>query len=160
MSSYEYNKKLGEWELTSLVTIPLSDLDNINTDTFLGRTTPGVGPVEELNIADAKTILDISSVTSAVVASKISLTDLSATSPIFYSNTTGVISSQSADSTHNGYLTSTDWSAFNGKQATITLTTIGTSGAATLTGATLNIPNYTGGGGSSSANDVFNFLNF
>lgn len=34
------------------------------------------------------------------------------------------------------------------KQATLSLTTTGTSGAATLTGATLNIPNYaTGGGG-------------
>ena len=148
MSTYEYNKVLGEWELTTPSTIPLSDLANINTDTFLGRTTAGLGPVEELNIADAKTILDISSVTSTVVAAKISLTNLSATSPIFYNNTTGVISSQVADSTHDGYLTSTDWSTFNSKQATITLTTTGTSGAATLTGATLNIPNYAGGGGS------------
>lgn len=34
-----------------------------------------------------------------------------------------------------------------GKQATITLTTIGTSGAATLVGPTLNIPNYAGSAG-------------
>lgn len=34
--------------------------------------------------------------------------------------------------------------ALGTKQATITLTTTGTSGAATLTGATLNIPNYAG----------------
>ena len=33
------------------------------------------------------------------------------------------------------------------KQDTLTLTTTGTSGAATLVGATLNIPQYTGGGG-------------
>jgi len=33
------------------------------------------------------------------------------------------------------------------KQATITLTTTGTSGAATLVGATLNVPNYATGGG-------------
>jgi hypothetical protein len=46
----------------------------------------------------------------------------------------------------NGYLSSTDWTTFNGKQNTITLTTTGTSGAATLTGATLNIPQYSGGG--------------
>ena len=37
----------------------------------------------------------------------------------------------------------------NTKQDTITLTTTGTSGAATLTGATLNIPQYGGGGGNS-----------
>jgi hypothetical protein len=34
----------------------------------------------------------------------------------------------------------------NTKQDTLTLTTTGTSGAATLTGATLNIPQYSGGG--------------
>jgi hypothetical protein len=35
---------------------------------------------------------------------------------------------------------------WNAKQDAITLTTTGTSGAATLTGATLNIPQYSGGG--------------
>ena len=52
-----------------------------------------------------------------------------------------------ATSVANGYLSSTDWSTFNGKQNAITLTTTGTSGAATLTGATLNIPQYAGGSG-------------
>lgn len=37
--------------------------------------------------------------------------------------------------------------ALNAKQDTLTLTTTGTSGPATLVGATLNIPQYTGGGG-------------
>jgi hypothetical protein len=37
----------------------------------------------------------------------------------------------------------------NTKQDTLTLTTTGTSGAATLIGATLNIPQYSGGGGNS-----------
>jgi hypothetical protein len=37
-------------------------------------------------------------------------------------------------------------SALNAKQNAITLTTTGTSGAATLVGATLNIPQYSGGG--------------
>jgi hypothetical protein len=36
----------------------------------------------------------------------------------------------------------------NGKQQTLTLTTTGTSGAATLVGGTLNIPQYSGGGAS------------
>jgi hypothetical protein len=47
----------------------------------------------------------------------------------------------------NGYLSSTDWTTFNSKQNAITLTTTGTSGAATLVGATLNIPQYSGGSG-------------
>jgi len=39
--------------------------------------------------------------------------------------------------------------ALNAKQGTLTLTTTGTSGAATLVGSTLNIPQYTGGGAAS-----------
>lgn len=39
-------------------------------------------------------------------------------------------------------------SALNAKQDTLTLTTTGTSGAATLVGSTLNIPQYSGGGSS------------
>jgi hypothetical protein len=39
--------------------------------------------------------------------------------------------------------------ALNAKQNTLTLTTTGSSGAATLTGSTLNIPQYSGGGGGS-----------
>jgi hypothetical protein len=48
-----------------------------------------------------------------------------------------------ASATNTGKLSSTDWSTFNNKQNAITLTTTGTSGVATLVGATLNIPNYT-----------------
>jgi hypothetical protein len=48
-----------------------------------------------------------------------------------------------AGASSSGYLSSTDWTTFNGKQDAITLTTTGTSGAATLVGSTLNIPDYT-----------------
>jgi hypothetical protein len=58
----------------------------------------------------------------------------------------------------DGYLSSTDWSAFNGKQNAITLTVTGTSGAATLVGSTLNIPQYAVGiGGSGTTNYVPRF---
>lgn len=49
-----------------------------------------------------------------------------------------------AGATTNGYLSSTDWSTFNNKLGTITLTTTGTSGAATYSAGTLNIPQYQG----------------
>lgn len=49
-----------------------------------------------------------------------------------------------AGSTSSGYLSSTDWNTFNNKQNAITLTTTGTSGAATFSGGTLNIPQYQG----------------
>jgi len=44
--------------------------------------------------------------------------------------------------------------ALNAKQNNITLTTTGTSGAATLIGSTLNIPNYATGGGGGSYVDL------
>ncbi len=62
--------------------------------------------------------------------------------------TTATIQSKlgTASTSTSGYLTSTDWNTFNGKQNALTLTTTGTSGAATLVGSTLNIPNYASGG--------------
>lgn len=50
-----------------------------------------------------------------------------------------------ATASANGFLSSTDWTTFNNKQSAITLTTTGTSGAATFNGTTLNIPQYSGG---------------
>jgi hypothetical protein len=69
-------------------------------------------------------------------------TDLSST--VANSTTTPVITLNvpTASATNRGALSSADWSTFNNKQNTITLTTTGTSGAATLVGSTLNIPQY------------------
>jgi hypothetical protein len=47
-----------------------------------------------------------------------------------------------ASAANTGKLSSSDWSNFDGKQEPITLTTTGTSGAATFDGTTLNVPNY------------------
>jgi hypothetical protein len=58
-------------------------------------------------------------------------------------NTSGTISIPAATSLVDGYLSAANFATFNGKQDALTLTTTGTSGAATLTGATLNIPQYT-----------------
>ena len=71
----------------------------------------------------------------------ITLASLSASAPLSYSS--GVFSISQATTSTDGYLSSTDWNTFNNKQNAITLTTTGNSGAATLVGATLNIPTYT-----------------
>jgi hypothetical protein len=95
----------------------------------------------------------------------ISLTSLSAFVPLSYNNTTGQFSIDKATTTADGYLSATDWNTFNNKQATITLTTTGTSGAATFTSNTLNIPQYQGAltltttGTSGAATLVGNTLN-
>jgi hypothetical protein len=69
-------------------------------------------------------------------------TDLS--SSVANSTTTPVITLNvpTASATNRGALSSADWTTFNNKQGTITLTTTGTSGAATFSSNTLNIPNY------------------
>ena len=76
-------------------------------------------------------------------ANFITLSSLSASSPLSYNSGTGAFSIQVANSFQNGYLSSTDWNTFNSKQNTITLTTTGSSGSSTLVGATLNVPTYT-----------------
>jgi len=69
-------------------------------------------------------------------------TDLS--SSVANSTTTPVITLNvpTASAANRGALSSADWTTFNSKQGTITLTTTGTSGAATFSSNTLNIPNY------------------
>ncbi len=71
------------------------------------------------------------------------------TSSVANGTTTPVITLNipTASATNRGALSSTDWSTFNAKQGALTLTTTGTSGAATLIGTTLNIPQYSAGGG-------------
>ena len=79
------------------------------------------------------------------------VTSVTGTAPVVSSGgATPAISMAAATTSVNGYLTSTDWNTFNGKQGSITLTTTGTSGAATLVGTTLNIPQYSSGGGGGS----------
>jgi hypothetical protein len=71
------------------------------------------------------------------------VSSVTASSPLFSSGgATPNITIQQASGSQNGFLSSTDWTTFNNKQNTLTLTTSGTSGAATLVGSTLNIPNY------------------
>lgn len=62
------------------------------------------------------------------------------------------LSIQQASASQDGYLSAANWSTFNAKQNSLTLTTTGTSGAATLVGSTLNIPQYSGGGGTDTVN--------
>jgi hypothetical protein len=73
-------------------------------------------------------------------------TDLS--SSVVNSTTTPVITLNvpTASASNRGVLSTSDWTTFNNKQNTISLTTTGTSGVATLVGATLNIPQYQAAG--------------
>ena len=81
--------------------------------------------------------------TTVSLSSLTTLTAFSATSPLLYNNTTGVFSIPVATAIANGYLSSTDWINFDGKQNTITLTTSGSNGSSTFISNTLNVPTYT-----------------
>ena len=89
--------------------------------------------------------------------SYITPTDIIATSPLVWNSGTNTMSIPVATSSANGYLSSTDWLTFSSKQNAITLTTTGNSGASTLVGATLNVPEYTLAGLGGMAN-VFTTL--
>ena len=106
---------------------------------------------------DVLPIVDISD----DITKKINIAQLKAQSPVqSVAGKTGSvvldasdIGSGSVDNTEYGYLngvTSPIQTQLNTKQGTLALTTTGTSGAATLIGTTLNIPQYSGGGGSTT----------
>jgi hypothetical protein len=112
-----------------------------------------------VNIAndDVLPIVDISDDTTK----KINIAQIKAQSPVqSVAGKTGTvvlsasdIGSGTVDDTEFGYLngvTSDIQTQLNTKQSTLSLTTTGTSGAATLIGSTLNIPQYSGGGGSTT----------
>lgn len=106
---------------------------------------------KKITVDDFRTVIGLPALTSGQiwvgsssnVATARTLT-LSATGGTFALSNTGVFTFPDANGTTRGLLTATDWATFNGKQGAITLTTTGTSGAATLVGTTLNIPNYAG----------------
>ncbi len=63
---------------------------------------------------------------------------LSASSPLAYNSGTGVFSIPAATSSQNGYLTSTDWTTFNAKQAALSGT-----GFVKISGTTISYDNST-----------------
>ena len=96
--------------------------------------------------------------TSASTTKKVSITQLKAEAPVqSVAGKTGAVTLYASD-IGAGTVDNTEYSYLNGvtsaiqtqldsKQGSLTLTTTGTSGAATLVGSTLNIPQYSGGGG-------------
>lgn len=104
------------------------------------------------NKQNALTLGSLTESTSSV------LTITGGTSSVVGSGVT--IQVKQASGSQSGFLSSTDWTTFNSKMSSLTLTTTGTSGAATLAGSTLNIPQYLGAavtslGGQTGATQTF-----
>lgn len=132
----------------TVTSVGLSETGSALTITGSPVTTSGT-----INIAGAGTSsqvilgdLSLGTLTSGTVTSVgtsqafITITNPTSTPSISIGNASGAAT---------GVLTATDWTTFNNKQDALTLTTTGSSGAATLVGSTLNIPQYSGGGGGS-----------
>lgn len=75
-------------------------------------------------------------------AGYITLASLSASAPLSYNNLTGGFAIQKSDATHDGYLSSTDWSTFNNKQNYLGGTGLVKSTAGTITYITDNSGNW------------------
>ena len=109
-------------------------------------TTPSTGQVLKYNgtIWVNDTDANTGTVTSVALNTGTTGTDISVSGSPITSSGTITLNIPTASATNRGALSTTDWSTFNNKQNALTLTTTGTSGAATLVGATLNIPQYQG----------------
>jgi hypothetical protein len=115
-------------------------------------TTLGFTPVTNArSITINGTALDLSAdrsysvgTVTSVAALTLGTTGTDVSSSVATGATTPVITLNipTASATNRGALSSADWTTFNSKQGAITLTTTGTSGAATFSAGTLNIPQY------------------
>jgi hypothetical protein len=105
------------------------------------RTITINGTTQDLS---ANRTWNVGTVTSVGLSSATSGVTIGST-PVTGSGTI-TIAIATASGSQNGLLSSTDWTTFNNKQNALTLTTTGTSGAATLVGSTLNIPQYQAAG--------------
>lgn len=110
-------------------------LSNAAANSILGNNTGSTGP-------PAYFVPNVTIISGWLAFTPISLTSLSGTSPIIYNNGTGAISIQVANTSQNGYLSSTDWNTFNGKgigsvtSVTVTVpSSLLTIGGSPITGA-------------------------
>jgi predicted heme/steroid binding protein/nitrogen fixation protein len=126
-----YTSATQLWENKSIATALGYTPANAATTITINGTTQDLSTNRTYNVGTV-TSVGLSSATSGVTIGSTPVT----------SSGTITIAIATATSTQNGLLSSTDWSTFNGKQNALTLTTTGTSGAATLVGSTLNIPIY------------------
>jgi hypothetical protein len=164
------NKKLSE--LTTKTSIGSSDLFPIadaTTGQLYKKSVADLavaigGGVSSVNTLTGVVVLNADNIAEAATPTNKYFTDarargaVSAGAGISYNSSTGVISYSGSGATWGsitGTLSAqTDLqTALNAKQATITLTTTGSSGASTFATNTLNIPNYTlaGLGGQASS---------
>lgn len=142
------NKKVSQ--LTSKPSVLVTDLFPIadpSTGQLYKTTISDLGTaigsgVSSVNGLVGAVVLDTDDIQELVSPTNKWFTDtraraaLSASSPLAYNSGTGVFSIPAATSSQNGYLTSTDWTTFNGKQAALSGT-----GFVKISGTTISYDN-------------------
>jgi hypothetical protein len=161
---YDNTVSPAQWKTASISTIlgytPVTDARTISTTTPLqggGDLTAN----RTLSILQSSAIQDgylssanwttFNSKQDAITGAATTITTLDLTaSRVLVSDASGKVAANAVTTTTLSYLdaTSSIQTQLNAKQGTLTLTTTGTSGPATLIANTLNIPQYSGGGGS------------
>jgi hypothetical protein len=155
-----------------LASNPSGYTTNVGTVTSVGGTgtVSGLTLSGTVTSSGNLTLGGTLTLTSGNVTTALGFTPYNATNPAGYTTNTGTVTSvglssatsgvtigatpvttsgtitiaiATASGSQNGLLSSTNWTTFNNKQNAISLTTTGTSGAATFVSNTLNIPNYT-----------------
>ena len=144
------NKKVSQ--LTSKPSVLVTDLFPIadpSTGQLYKTTISDLGTaigsgVSSVNGLVGAVVLDTDDIQELVSPTNKWFTDtraraaLSASSPLTYNSGTGLFSIPAATSSQNGYLTSTDWTTFNGKQAALSGT-----GFVKISGTTISYDNST-----------------
>lgn len=144
------NKKVSQ--LTSKPSVLVTDLFPIadpSTGQLYKTTISDLGTaigsgVSSVNTLVGAVVLDTDDIQELVSPTNKWFTDtraraaLSASSPLAYNSGTGVFSIQVANGSQNGYLSSTDWTTFNSKQAALSGT-----GFVKISGTTISYDNST-----------------
>jgi len=145
-----YVKVMNGWELDELHNVAISSVAN-NQGLFYESSSD---------------LWKNKSIATVLGYTPISLTSLSASSPLSYNNTTGAFSISQASGSANGFLSSTDWTTFNNKQNALTNPITGTgssgqiayfNGTTTQTGSAFLTWDNTDG--ILSTNSIYNFNN-
>jgi hypothetical protein len=106
--------------------------------TAIGSGVSSVNTLVGAVVLDTDDIQELASPTNRWFTDTRARAALSASSPLAYNSGTGVFSIPAATSSQNGYLTSTDWTTFNGKQAALSGT-----GFVKISGTTISYDNST-----------------
>jgi hypothetical protein len=106
--------------------------------TAIGSGVSSVNTLVGAVVLDTDDIQELASPTNRWFTDTRARAALSASSPLAYNSGTGVFSIPAATSSQNGYLTSTDWTTFNAKQAALSGT-----GFVKISGTTISYDNST-----------------